>query len=135
LHHSWLAPWWIGRTGRTTLLVVGEVLSWPRCSWCWRRTRGARRRAAARCAWRSSTGATARRRQTRRREAARPARRWETPPLRHHLPPCPLQPPYALLRCSFGHANALRDGGAGFAAALLQVVSPTSHGLLCALAQ
>jgi hypothetical protein len=23
LHHSWLAPWWIGRTKRTTLLVVG----------------------------------------------------------------------------------------------------------------
>jgi hypothetical protein len=25
LHQSWLAPWWIGRTGRTTLLVVGAA--------------------------------------------------------------------------------------------------------------
>jgi hypothetical protein len=23
LHQSWLGPWWIGQTGRTTLLVVG----------------------------------------------------------------------------------------------------------------
>jgi hypothetical protein len=26
LHQSSLAPWWIGQTGRTTLLVVGAAL-------------------------------------------------------------------------------------------------------------